>query len=126
VGAEYSYDRTPAHLVLYVNGSIGNPTRAFATALSVVSMLSATRLQGALDDFKAAAAGDFATGATTLETRAWLAAVFARGNESPDFLERALRAISATTPQDVQRVARKYLGVPTIALVLPRDESPQN
>ncbi|MEO6834484.1 MAG: insulinase family protein [Candidatus Tumulicola sp.] len=126
VGADYSYDRAPAHLVLYVNGAIGNPTREFATALSIVNVLAATRLQGSIDEFKAEAAGDFATGATTLETRAWLAAVFARGSASPDFLARALRAIAATTPEDVQRVARRYLGNPTIALVLPRDGSPQN
>ncbi len=126
VGADYSYDRTPAHLVLYVNGGIGNPSRAFATALSVVGVLAATRLQGSIDEFKAEAAGDFATGATTLETRAWLAAVFARNDASPDFLSRALRAISATTADDVQRVARVYLGSPTIALVLPRDGTPSN
>ena len=126
VGADYSYDRQPAHLVLYVNGGIGNPSRAFATALSVVGVLAATRLQGSIDEFKAEAAGDFANGATTLETRAWLAAVFARADASPDFLGRALRAISATTADDVQRVARVYLGNPTIALVLPRDENPQN
>ena len=126
VGADYSYDRMPAHLVLYVNGGIGNPSRAFATALSVVGVLAATRLQGSIDEFKAEAAGDFATGATTLETRAWLAAVFARNDASPDFLGRALRAISATSAEDVQRVARTYLGNPTIALVLPRDVNPQN
>lgn len=126
VGAEYSYDRAPAHLVLYVNGGIGNPSRAFATALSVIGVLAATRLQGSIDQIKAEAAGDFATSATTLETRAWLAAVFARSGASPDFLGRALRAISGTTAQDVQRVARQYLGNPTIALVLPRDLSPQN
>ncbi len=114
------------HLALYVNGGIGNPTRTFATASSVVSVLVATRLQGSIDQFKAQAAGDFATGATTLETRAWLAAVFARGDASPDFLNRALQAISNTTPGDVQRVARLYLGNPTIALVLPRDESTHN
>ena len=126
VGVDYSYDRDPAHLVLYVNGGIGNPSRAFATALSVVGVLAATRLQGSIDEFKAEAAGDFATAATTLETRAWLAAVFARANASPDFLGRALQAISGTTALDVQRVARAYLGNPTIALVLPRDSSPQN
>lgn len=126
VGTEYSYDRAPAHLVLYVNGGIGNPSRTFATALSIVNVLAATKLAGSIDQFKAEAAGDFATGATTLETRAWLAAVFARGSASPDFLGRALRAIAATTPDDVQRVARTYLGNPTIALVLPRDESRQN
>jgi zinc protease len=126
VGADYAYDRSPAHLVLYVNGGIGNPTRTFATALSIVNVLAATRMQGSIDEFKAQAAGDFATGATTLETRAWLAAVFARGDASPDFLDRALQAIAATTPADVQRVARNYLGNPSIALVLPRDESTQN
>ena len=69
-----------ATLVLYVNGGlIGNPSRAFATALSIVNVLAATRLQGSIDEFKAEAAGDFATDATTLETRAWLAAVFSRG-----------------------------------------------
>jgi predicted Zn-dependent peptidase len=126
VGTVYTYDRSPAHLVLYVNGGIGNPSRAFATALSVVNILAATRLQGSIDEFKAVAAGDFATGATTLETRAWLAAVFAQGSTSPDYLDRALKAIAATTPEDVQRVARTYLGNPTIALVLPRSGSLQN
>lgn len=126
VGTVYTYDRAPAHLVLYVNGGIGNPSRAFATALSVVNVLAATKLQGSIDDFKAEAAGDFATGATGLETRAWLAAVFAQGNASPDYLQRALDAIAATTPADVQRVARTYLGNPTIALVLPRSGGLQN
>jgi predicted Zn-dependent peptidase len=126
VGTVYAYDRSPAHLVLYVNGGIGNPSRAFATALSVVNVLAATRLQGSIDEFKAVAAGDFVTGATTLETRAWLAAVFAQGSRSPDYLDRALQAIEATTPDDVQRVARTYLGNPTIALVLPRGGSLQN
>ncbi len=126
VGAVYTYDRSPARLVLYVNGGIGNPSRAFATALSVVNVLAATRLEGSIDQFKAQAAGDFATSATTLETRAWLAAVFAREGTSPDYLERALRAIAATTPEDVQRVARTYMGKPTIALVLPRSGNLQN
>ncbi|HTU80778.1 MAG TPA: insulinase family protein [Candidatus Acidoferrales bacterium] len=126
VGTLYTYDHRPARLVLYVNGGIGNPSRAFATALSVVNVLAATRLQGSISDFKAEAAGDFAIGATTLETRAWLAAVFARESSSPDFLNRTLNAIAATTPEDLQRVARLYLGNPTIALVLPRDGSPSN
>jgi predicted Zn-dependent peptidase len=122
----YGYDRSPARLVLYVNGGTGNPNRAFATALSIVNVLAATRLQGSIDEFKAEAAGDFATGVTTLETRAWLAAVFARGNAQPDFFERTVTAISSTTPEDVQRVARTYLGNPTIALVLPREGTSGN
>lgn len=127
VGTLYAYDRAPATLVLYVNGGlIGNPSRAFATALSIVGVLAATRLQGSIEEFKAEAAGDFAKDATTLETRTWLAAVFSRENASPDFINRALAAIAATTPEDVQRVARTYLGNPTIALVLPRGTNLQN
>jgi predicted Zn-dependent peptidase len=127
VGAVYAYDRAPPTLVLYVNGGlIGNPSRAFATALSVVNVLAATRLEGSIEEFKAEAAGDFASDATTLETRAWLAAVFSRESASPDFINRALAAISATTADDVQRVARRYLGNPTIALVLPRGTNLQD
>jgi predicted Zn-dependent peptidase len=127
VGTLYAYDRAPATLVLYVNGGlIGNPSRAFATALSVVSVLAATRLQGSIEEFKAEAAGQFANDATTLETRTWLAAVFSRDSASPDFINRALAAIASTTPDDVQRVARSYLGNPTIALVLPRGTNLQN
>lgn len=127
VGAVYDYDRSPPTLVLYVNGGlIGNPSRAFATALSVVGVLAATRLQGSIEEFKAEAAGDFASDATTLETRAWLAAVFSRDSASPDFINRALAAIATTTPDDVQRVARTYLGNPTIALVLPRGTNLQD
>jgi predicted Zn-dependent peptidase len=120
VGAVYTYDRAPTRLFLYVNGGIGNPSQAFATALSIVNVLAQTRLVGSIDQFKAQAAGDFVTNATTLESRAWLAAVFAARTSSPDYINRALEAIAATTPQDVQRVARLYLGHPTIALVLPR------
>lgn len=123
-GAVYSYDRTPARMVLYVNGAIGDPSRTFATALSVVNILSQTKLKGSIQRFKTVAAGNFAIGATDLESRAWLAAVFAQSGGSPDFLDRALTAIAATTPQDVQRVARRYLGNPTVALVLPRDGVP--
>ncbi len=127
VGTVYAYDRAPATLVLYVNGGlIGNPSRAFATALSVVSVLAASRLQGSIEEFRAEAAGDFANDATTLETRTWLAAVFSSGSASPDFINRALAAISSTTPDDVQRVARTYLGNPTIALVLPRGTNLQD
>ena len=121
VGAIYQFDRTQPNLTLYVNGSIGNPNRAFGTALSVASILAATKLQGSIDEFKAGAAGDFVSGSTSLEARAWLAYVFSRNGGSADYTARTLAAINATTPADLQRCARKYLGNPAIALVLPRE-----
>ena len=122
VGAIYQYDRAQPNLTLYVNGSIGNPNRAFGTALSMASVLAATKLQGSIEDFKAAAAGDFVSGATSLESRAWLAYVFSPKGQSSDYVNRTLAAINATSAADLQRVARKYLGMPTIALVLPKEQ----
>lgn len=123
VGSIYQYDQSPANLTLYVNGGIGNPNRAFATALSIATILAGTKLEGSIDEFKAMAAGDFVNDATSLESRAWLAVVFAQNGSSPDYLNRTVGAINATTDADLQRVARKYLGNPTIALVLPRDKA---
>ena len=123
VGALYQYDRAPANLTLYVNGSIGNPNRAFATALSIASILAATKLQGSIDEFKAMAAGDFVNDATSLESRAWLAVLFAQNGSSPDYLNRTLTAIQGTSAADLQRVARTYMGNPAIALVLPREKT---
>ncbi|MHB8148124.1 MAG: M16 family metallopeptidase [Vulcanimicrobiaceae bacterium] len=124
VGSLYDYSRQPASLTLYVNGGMGNPDRAFGTALSIVKVLATTKLTGSIEDFKAMAYGDFATGATTLESRAWLATVFAEQVDSPDYIARAMQAISTTTPADIQRVAKLYLDNPTIALVLPRQQQP--
>jgi predicted Zn-dependent peptidase len=123
VGALYQYDRAPANLTLYVNGGIGNPNRAFATALSIASILAATKLEGSINEFKAMAAGDFVNDATSLESRAWLAVLFAQSGASPDYLNRTLQAIQNTTAADLQRVARTYMGNPAIALVLPRDKT---
>lgn len=122
VGTMYQFDREPPALTLYVNGGVANPNRAFATALSVASVLAATKLQGSIDQFKSMAEGDFSSGATSLESRAWLAVIFAQNGMSADYLNRTMQAISTTTAADLQRVARQYLGNPTIALVLPREQ----
>ncbi len=120
VGAIYQYDRPQPSLTLYVNGGIGDPNRAFTTALSVASILAQTKLHGSIDQFKAAAEADFVDAASSVSTRAWLAAVFAQRGGSPDYVSRTLDAIQATSAADLQRVAKTYLGEPTIALVLPR------
>ncbi len=124
IGTLYSFDGQPPRLTLFVNGEIGNPTQAFETALQLVNVLSESRLHGSIDQFKAAAAGDFTGGTEGLESRARLAGLFAtKDGASTDFVNRTLAAIAATTPDDVRRVARKYLNDPAIALVLPRDNN---
>jgi predicted Zn-dependent peptidase len=122
VGAVYQYADAQPTLVLYVNGGIGNPNQSFSTALSIASILATTKLEGSIDDFKAAASGDFISSMNSLESRAWLAVVYDMSGVPPDYLGRTLDAIQQTTPADLQRVARAYLSNPTIALVLPRDD----
>jgi predicted Zn-dependent peptidase len=123
VGALYQYDGPEPNLILYVNGGIGNPNRSFSTALSIASILASTRLEGSIDTFKAMASGDFISGSSTLEARAWLAVLYDENGQPPDYLSRTLDAIQQTTAGDLQRVAREYLTNPTIALVLPRENS---
>jgi predicted Zn-dependent peptidase len=126
VGALYNFDAQPANVIVYVDGGLGDPTHTFSTALTVVNVLGSSKLQGSIDDMKASAAGAFVNGATTLEDRAWLAGVFATQSTSPDYLNRAVGAIGKTSIADLQRVARKYFGTPTIALVLPRSAPASN
>lgn len=123
VGAVYQYENAQPDLVLYVNGGIGNPNRSFSTALSIASILATTKLEGSIDDFKAIASGDFISSTNTLEARAWLAVIYDENGQQPDYLSRTLDAISQTSAADLQRVAREYLSNPTIALVLPREDS---
>lgn len=125
IGAVYGYDARGGTLTVYVNGSMGSPNRAFATALSLVNILSGTKMQGNIDQFKASAYGDFVTGAASLESRATLAALFAQSGASSDFLSSAMQAIQSTQTADLQRVAKAYLSQPVIALVLPRSTAAQ-
>lgn len=120
IGTLYDFNRAPASLVLYVNGAIGDPSQSFGTALTLVRFLSQRPIQGSIDQFKAIAIGDFTAHAATLESRAWLAGLFAQQTGSGDYLTTTIRAIEGTSAADVQRVAHRYLGSPTIALVLPR------
>jgi predicted Zn-dependent peptidase len=124
VGAVYNFDMQPASVVVYVDGG-GDPTRVFATALTIVNVLGHAKLEGDLSDMKTFAIGRFLEGSTTLRTRAWLAGVFVGQRLGPDYVAQTIAAINRTNAADLQRVAVRYLGLPNIALVLPRD-SQQN
>ncbi|HET9095368.1 MAG TPA: insulinase family protein [Candidatus Baltobacteraceae bacterium] len=120
VGAYYNFDARPANVILYVDGGLGDPTRTFATALTVVNVLGHAKLGGNLSDMKSYAVGRLLQDTTTLQDRAWFAAVYAAHGVTGDYFAHAIKAINATTAADLQRVAGRYLGAPTIALVLPR------
>ncbi|HEV2261185.1 MAG TPA: hypothetical protein VGR69_02710 [Candidatus Rubrimentiphilum sp.] len=125
VGAIYNFDTQPANVVVYVDGAGGDPTRAFATALTVVNVLGHAHLQGSIADMKTFAIGQFLNQSATLRDRAWLAGVFAGECSDPDYISRTIAAIEKTSAKDLQRVATRYLGVPNVALVLPRG-TPEN
>ncbi|HKU67616.1 MAG TPA: hypothetical protein VJP85_07570, partial [Candidatus Baltobacteraceae bacterium] len=114
------FDARPANVIIYVDGGLGDPTRTFATALTVVNVLGHAKLGGDLDEMKSYAAGRLLEDTVTMQDRAWFAAVFASRGVTGDYFSRALKAIDSTTAADLQRVASRYLGAPTIALVLPR------
>jgi predicted Zn-dependent peptidase len=120
VGAFYNFDTYPANVIIYVDGGLGDPTRTFATALTVVNVLGHAKMGGDLTSMKAFAAGRLLEDTQTLQDRAWLAGVFASRRQNGDYVATMLRAINSTTSADLQRVAARYLGAPTIALVLPR------
>ncbi len=122
VGAYYNFDTYPANVIIYVDGGLGDPTRTFATALTVVNVLGHAKLGGDLTQMKAFAAGRFLEDTQTLQDRAWLAGIFASRGVAGDYLAAILKAINSTTTADLQRVAAHYLGAPTIALVLPRTQ----
>ncbi len=122
VGAYYNFDTYPANVIIYVDGGLGDPTRTFATALTVVNVLGHAKLAGDLGEMKAFAAGRFLEDAKTLQDRAWLAGVFAADRVNGDYVSLVVKAINATGAADLQRVASGYLGSPTIALVLPRTQ----
>ena len=124
VGAVYRYADTPASMVIVVDGGQNDPTRSFATALTVVGVIGHAKLGGDLSQMKSYAQGRFLAGTQTLEDRAWLGAIFAENGVTGDYVQRTLSAIDATTSADLQRVAARYLTTPTIALVLPRTDSP--
>ncbi|MDQ2991610.1 MAG: hypothetical protein M3R30_02165 [Candidatus Eremiobacteraeota bacterium] len=120
IGSIYAFDRPSANLTIYLYGGLGDPTQAFGTALAVFKAMGDRHFSGSLDDYKAAARGRFARDLSSIEDRAWIGGVFASRGGSAEYLDRTFAAIDAVTPADMRRVARRYLGDPTVALVLPR------
>ncbi len=121
VGAFYLYDTAPASLVVYVNGTQGDPSVALRALLVISKSLSLKPLAAEpLRHFKVAAEGQFLTDSVTLSDRSYLLGTFAAQGLGTDSINAALDALERTTSTDVQRVAKAYLQRYIVALVLPR------
>lgn len=124
IGALYLYDDQPSSMVVYVNGTEIEPTNALRELLTVVDSLSAQPLHDdVLARYRSNAIGTFVTDTLSLDDRSWAIGNFVAQGLSPDYSNTVLDALAATTSDDVQRVAKKYLAKYTVAIVLPRGSS---
>ena len=123
VGALYLYDSTPASLVVYVNGTLVDPSLALRELL-LVSRSLATKPIGAtqLAGYKAQAKGQFLNNSITLSDRSYLLGTFGEQGLGPDSMNAAVAALDATSAADLQRIAKQYLQRYIVALVLPRQQ----
>ncbi|MBC5799784.1 MAG: insulinase family protein [Candidatus Eremiobacteraeota bacterium] len=125
VGAVYLYDAKPAGLVVYVNGTITDPSLALREVLVVSRSLAAKPVTAAaLSRLKSSARGQFLADADTLSSRAYLLGAFSAQGLGDDPINAALAGLERTTPADLQRVAKRYLQRYIVALVLPRERAP--
>jgi zinc protease len=124
VGALYLYDDHPSSMVVFVNGTEVEPTTALRELLAVVDSLTARPLRDdILARYRAGAMGSLVTDMVSLDDRSWAIGNFVAQGVGPDYLNTVLDTLSATTGDDVLRVAKKYLDKYTVAIVLPRGSS---
>ncbi|HET9342734.1 MAG TPA: insulinase family protein [Candidatus Eremiobacteraceae bacterium] len=123
VGGYYQYEAEPGMLVEFYNGV--DIVSELRTLNAGVSRLRTSTLPAALiNEAKSSAEGTFLTSIATLDDQSWL---LGRSVLSPSgiLFENQLPArIKAVTPADVRRVAQKYLGTQTLALVSPNQAGP--
>ncbi len=122
VGAMYLFDGAPASLVVYVNGTLADPSTALREVIVVARSLAAQPLGAAtLRRFKTAAEGSFVTDAVSLSDRAYELGAFGSMGPGADPLNATLAAVERASASDVQRAAKRYLQRYIVALVLPRE-----
>lgn len=123
VGALYLYDSSPASLIVYVNGTLVDPTLALRELLLVSRSLASKPIGASqLAGYKTQAKGQFLNNSVTLSDRSYLLGTFGEQGLGPDSMNAALAALDATSASDLQRIAKQYLQRYIVALVLPRQQ----
>jgi predicted Zn-dependent peptidase len=127
VGAFYLYDGAPASLVIYINGSRVDPSLAIRELFVVSNSLELKPLSpDTLRHFKSVAEGTFVTETVALSDRSYVLGAFSNQGLGADAINAAVASLEATTPADVQRVAKRYLHRYIVALVMPRSSPAGN
>ena len=123
-GTIYGYDVAPAHLAVWLNGRLVEPTVGLAAIDAVLKSAGAKPLGAALlARSRDAARGAWALEALTLDERASAIAGAASRGVDPAAIDAVAPAIARVTAADVQRIAKRYFQRFDVALILPRRDT---
>lgn len=119
-GAAYPSRRGPGVLWAQLGTAPPNQVRAEAAMLGELERIRREPLRPAeLARARGYLLGQFELDRRTNARLAWYDGFFESLGVGPDFAERYARAVEAVTVEDVQRVARTYLGAPTVVRLGP-------
>jgi zinc protease len=119
-GAYYQYDANPGTLVIFLNGGAGEIENAMRQAEQGIARLRSKSLPSDLvARARKLALGEYYLSVTSLSDAAWMLGRSARSPEGVAFENVLAARIAAVSPADILRVAKRYLGSETIAVVLP-------
>lgn len=123
VGGYYQYEAEPGMLVEFYNGvDIVSELRTLNTG--VTRLRSSTLPAALINEAKSSAEGTFLTSIATLDDQSWLLGRSVLSPSGISFENQLPARIKAVTPADVRRVAQKYLGTQTLAVVSPNQAGP--
>jgi len=123
INAIYQYDVSPANFIVYASGTGIGTSGGWRSIFEATEVLADKPLDpSVVERYRTLATGQFVIDNMTLEDRSALVGWVARMGLDPDYPNAVLAEIDAVTPDDVQRVVKKYLQKYTFALVLPRTQ----
>jgi len=118
--AFYDPVREPGALVLYLGTAPGNVERAEPALLAEIERIRREPVTAKeLERAKGFLLGTYTMDRRTNARQSWYMAFYEVEGVGQDFPERYRKAVQAVTVEDVQRVARQYLGALTLVVLKP-------
>jgi zinc protease len=120
VSALSSYRTGPGYVLAYLGTAPANATTAVSGVLGEVARVRAEPVnEHEVERAKAYLLGNLAMDRRTNARHAWYMAFFEVAGAGWEWADRYARALQAVTAEDVARVARRYLGEPTVVVLRP-------
>jgi predicted Zn-dependent peptidase len=118
--AFYDPVKEPGALVLYLGTAPDNAARAETALLAEIERARSQPVSAEeLGRARGYLLGNYAMDRRTNARQAWYLAFYEVEGVGQDFPDRYRRAVEAVTAEDVQRVARTYLGTLTVVVLRP-------